>query len=52
MPPNLRVVEASACENGSNRRESVAASIPIPVSRTANRSAPIPPYADRSPAPR
>ena len=34
VPPYRRVVELSACENGSNRRACCAASRPMPVSLT------------------
>ena len=38
VPPYLRVVELSPCENGMKRREISSGDIPIPVSRTSNSS--------------
>ena len=38
MPPNLRVVEVSACEKASKRRSLSSASMPTPVSDTSNRT--------------
>src|SRR5262249_35744238 len=36
VPPYLDRVDASACENASNRRPSCSSVIPMPVSETAN----------------
>ena len=38
VPPYLRVVDESACENDWNRRPIASSDRPIPVSRTANVS--------------
>ena len=38
VPPCVRVVDESACENGSNSRSACAASMPIPVSVTSKRT--------------
>ena len=38
VPPKRRVVEASACVNASNREPALSGAMPMPVSRTANRS--------------
>ncbi len=38
VPPKWRVVDASACSKGSNRREIVSGAMPMPVSRTSNPS--------------
>ena len=43
VPPNLRAVPTSTCENGLNRRPISASEIPMPVSSTSNSS--------RSPSP-
>ena len=44
VPPNRRVVDASAWVNASNRRPSCSGVIPIPVSATRNTSqSPAPP---------
>ena len=42
MPPYLRVVDESACENDWNRRLMPSADSPMPVSRTANVSSACP----------
>ena len=42
MPPYLRVVDESACENDWNRRLMPSADRPMPVSRTANVSSTCP----------
>ena len=38
VPPWVRVVDESACENGSNSRSACSASMPIPVSVTSKRT--------------
>ena len=38
VPPNRRVVEASACVNASNNTSSLSAAMPMPVSRTSKRT--------------
>src|SRR4051794_3750875 len=43
VPPYLLLVDASACENASNRRPSCASVIPMPVSVTVKVKKPPPP---------
>ena len=38
VPPKSRVIELSACMNGSNSRAMTGSAMPMPVSRTAKRS--------------
>lgn len=38
VPPCLRVIEASTCENDSKSRSRLSAGMPMPVSRTSSRS--------------
>ena len=38
VPPNLRVVDPSACENDWNRRLRPSGEMPIPVSLISNRT--------------
>jgi len=42
VPPYLRLIEASTCENGLNSLASPASSMPIPVSSTSKRSISLP----------
>ena len=42
VPPNRRVVDTSACENGMNRRGCTSGAMPGPVSTTARRIRPGP----------
>ncbi len=42
MPPYLRVVDESACENDWNSRLIASCEMPMPVSRTANVSSTTP----------
>jgi hypothetical protein len=42
VPPNLRVVELSAWLNRANSLERASSEMPMPVSRTSNRSSSAP----------
>lgn len=50
VPPKRRVVEVSACENGSNSVGSASGSMPMPVSATSKRSTAAPSSPARSTA--